>query len=88
MTDPVTVSLLGMGGTISTVPHPEGARAGRSSGQLIEGLSLDARIRPRDVCTTSSRAVTPDDMWTLAHAVEEELTAGTGAENRKMPVAA
>jgi L-asparaginase len=76
MTRSVTVSLLGMGGTISTVPQAGGARAGRTAGDLVDGLPVDARIRPRDVRTVSSRAVTPDDMWALAEAVREELASG------------
>lgn len=72
----VTVSVLGMGGTIATVPHADGARAGRGAGDLVEGLPLDVRLRARDVRTVSSRAVTPDDMWALAWAVREELADG------------
>ena len=76
MTKPVTVSLLGMGGTISTVPRAGGSRAGRTADELVEGLSLGAGVRTRDVRTTSSRAVTPDDMWALARAVNEEIASG------------
>jgi L-asparaginase len=73
---PVTVSLLGMGGTIATVPHPDGARAGRPAADLSDALPPGVQVRPRDVRTVSSRAVTPGDMWALAQAVREEIAGG------------
>jgi len=71
-----TVSVLGMGGTIATVPHADGARAGRGAGDLVDGLPLGVDVRTRDVRKVSSRAVTPADMWALAEAVREELADG------------
>lgn len=72
----VTVSVLGMGGTIATVPHEDGARTGRGAGDLVAGLPLGVDVRARDVRKVSSRSVTPGDMWALAAAVREELDGG------------
>ena len=71
-----TVSVLGMGGTIATVPHADGARAGRGAEDLVAGLPLGVEVRTKDVRKVSSRAVTPEDMWALAEAVREELAGG------------
>jgi L-asparaginase len=71
-----TVSLLAMGGTISTEHSARGATPRHGASTLASVLSLPVELRPRDVRTMSSRAVTPDDMWALAEAVREEIAAG------------
>jgi L-asparaginase len=70
------VSLLAMGGTISTRPTADGPRPSLTADQLVDGLKLPVRIRPRDVRTVSSRALTPGDIWRLAETVREEIAAG------------
>ena len=72
-----TVSLLGTGGTISTQPA-EGGSAPRLGAADLAALLGDGtvEVRPRDVATVSSRAVTPQDMWQLARAVEAEVASG------------
>jgi L-asparaginase len=71
-----TVSLLAMGGTISTRPAAGGALPTLTAGQLAGGIEMPVRIRTRDVRTMSSRALTPTDIWDLAGAVREEIQDG------------
>jgi L-asparaginase len=74
-----TVSLLAMGGTISTQPTAGGAapRLGATDlAELLDGLRGSVELRPRDVLTVSSRAVAANDMWLLAKVVEDEIAAG------------
>ncbi|MFJ6686760.1 asparaginase [Streptomyces werraensis] len=72
------VSLLAMGGTIATAPGTVGATPHHQAADLAARLSLSPApvIRPVDVRTVSSRAVTPRDMWELAQAVQREITGG------------
>jgi L-asparaginase len=65
-----------MGGTISTRATTDGARPSLTADRLADGLTLPVQIRPRDVCTVSSRALTPRDIWHLAETVREEIAAG------------
>lgn len=72
-----TVSLLAMGGTVAAAPHEGGAAARHGAGDLAGTVGgLPVAVRPRDVRTVSSRAVTLDDMWALAAAVREEIEGG------------
>ncbi|WP_051342980.1 asparaginase [Pseudonocardia spinosispora] len=70
------VSILGMGGTISTECSSAGAIPERDAATIARELSLPVDLRARDVRTVSSRAVTPGDMWALAGAVREEIDSG------------
>ena len=73
------ISLLAMGGTISTNAGPQGALPVLGAGQLAEGLTGDSgsiQITSRDVLRVSSRAVTLQNMWDLATAVREEIDDG------------
>jgi len=70
------VSLLAVGGTISTRDGAAGAVPGRSATALAATVAADVEVRPRDVARISSRNTTPDDMWDLAAAVREEINAG------------
>ncbi|MCU1662452.1 MAG: L-asparaginase [Pseudonocardia sp.] len=71
-----TVSLLAMGGTISTEPTAAGPQPNLKADQLTQGVSLPCAVRPRDVRTMSSRAITPTDVWELAGVVREEIEGG------------
>lgn len=71
-----TVSLLAMGGTISTQPAAGGPLPTLKAEQLIGGVKLPVQVRTRDVRTTSSRALTPRDIWELAETVRDEIAAG------------
>jgi L-asparaginase len=75
------VSLLAVGGTISTRDGASGAVPDRSATDLAAGLKAgsDLEVRPRDVAQISSRNTTPGDMWDLAVAVREEIRAGAAA---------
>lgn len=72
------ISLLAMGGTISTNAGPQGALPSLGAGQLAGGISPDAsvEITSRDVLRVSSRAVTLQNMWDLAAAVRQEIDGG------------
>jgi L-asparaginase len=76
VTGGATVSLLAMGGTISTAPSAGGATPRYGAASLADALPISVRLRPRDVRTVSSRAVTPQDMWLLADAVRAEIAGG------------
>lgn len=72
-----TVSLLAMGGTVAAALDEGGAAPRHGAGDLAGTVSgLPVAVRPRDVRTVPSRAVTLDDMWTLAAAVREEIEGG------------
>jgi L-asparaginase len=71
-----TISLLAMGGTISTQPAAGGPLPTLKAEQLIGGIKLPVQVRTRDVRTTSSRALTPRDIWELAETVRDEIAAG------------
>lgn len=71
-----TISLLAMGGTISTQPAAGGPLPTLKAEQLIGGVRLPVQVRTRDVRTTSSRALTPGDIWELAETVRDEIAAG------------
>lgn len=77
MTEP-RVSLLAMGGTIATAPGTGGAAPAHGAAEIAARLRLSPApvVRPVDVRTVSSRAVTPRDMWELARAVRGEIAAG------------
>ncbi|MFQ6398060.1 asparaginase [Nocardia sp. KC 131] len=69
------LSVLGMGGTISTVPGPAGAVPRITANELASSLGVD-RIRSKDVFTRSSREIGPEQAWTLAAAIEDEIHCG------------
>jgi L-asparaginase len=75
----VNISLLAMGGTISTGVTPKGALPTRGADDLanvfLDG-SQEIAVRTRDVLRISSRGVTPNHMWELAQAVQEEIDGG------------
>jgi L-asparaginase len=76
---PVRISLLAMGGTISTNAGPQGALPALGADQLAGGLTDQAgslEITSRDVLKVSSRAVTLQNMWDLATIVREEIDGG------------
>ncbi|WP_148040132.1 asparaginase [Cryobacterium tepidiphilum] len=73
------ISLLAMGGTISTNAGPQGALPTLGADQLAGGVAHDGgnlEISSRDVLKVSSRAVTLQNMWDLATAVREEIEGG------------
>jgi L-asparaginase len=74
------ISLLGTGGTISTSPGEHGAVPGRSAAELLEmsgrAAGASVQVRSRDVVRISSRAMTPQVMYRLAEAVQEEIRGG------------
>ncbi|MCU1615055.1 MAG: L-asparaginase [Frankiales bacterium] len=72
------ISLLAMGGTISTAAAEDGAVPTRSADELAATLAGQTGIRvlPRDIERISSPAVTPLHMWELACAVREEIDGG------------
>lgn len=84
-----TVSLLTTGGTISAGPGPDGAVPQRSADNLAEELTSaigsvanagalrEVHLRSRDVLQVSSRAMTPESMFTLVEAVRQEIASGT-----------
>ena len=78
-----TVSLLAMGGTISTAPTADGAAPQHRAADLAAHLApagphtAAPAVRTVDVRTVSSRAVTPGDMWELAETVRAEIDRGT-----------
>ncbi|HEX7386733.1 MAG TPA: asparaginase [Castellaniella sp.] len=74
------VSLLATGGTISTKPHESGATPELEAESLASSAQLAGKavsIRARDVARISSRSVTPQTMWALAKAVEDEIRCGS-----------
>lgn len=74
-----SVGLLGTGGTIAAIDSESGARAHRGAGDLAPAAGATPagiEVHPRDVLRRSSRAMTLDDLWTLAEAVRSEIAAG------------
>jgi L-asparaginase len=73
------ISLLAMGGTISTHATAAGALPRLGAAHLADAAGEqrgDVEVRARDVLLVSSRAVTPQHMWDLAAAVREEIEQG------------
>lgn len=73
------LSLLTMGGTISTNTSPDGAMPVLGAEQLASGVlreGSDVVLRPRDVLKISGRGITLKHMWDLAEAVREEIEHG------------
>lgn len=72
------VSLLAMGGTISTAPFDDGAVPTHGAHDLANTVRgrTGVTVRSRDVARLPSRAVTPSHMWELANAVREEIVSG------------
>ena len=72
------ISLLALGGTISTQVTDRGSLPHLGADQIAGSLVLpgDIEVRPRDVDRISGRGVTPLHMWRLAQAVAEEITDG------------
>lgn len=73
------ISLLAMGGTISTNAAPAGALPVLGAEQLagaVRGGASDVEIRSRDVVKISGRGVTLLNMWDLATAIGEEIEGG------------
>ncbi|GAA0943106.1 asparaginase domain-containing protein [Pseudonocardia zijingensis] len=73
------MSLVATGGTIAAVATESGARGHRGADDLApsDGAApAGIAVRPRDVLRRSSRAMTLDDLWTLAQAVRSEIAAG------------
>jgi L-asparaginase len=74
-----SISVLAMGGTISTNAGPMGALPRFGAKELTEALvgeSGPITIRSRDIIKVSGRGVTPQNMWDLAEAVREEIAGG------------
>lgn len=70
------VAVLATGGTIATVPNLVGKATtalGAAEVAGAAGVVPNVEILQRDVLAQSSRAMTPQDMLTVASAVEEEL---------------
>ena len=73
------ISLLGMGGTISTNTTPNGALPVLGAEQLAAGIfdqADDVIVRSRDVLKISGRGITLRHMWELAEAVRDEIRQG------------
>jgi|1186.fasta_scaffold27265_2 L-asparaginase len=72
------ISLLAMGGTISTAVAADGAVPAYGADQLAGTVAdrTGLSVRPRDVARIPSPAVTPSHMWDLALAVREEIDSG------------
>ncbi|MEU1954880.1 asparaginase [Nocardia rhamnosiphila] len=69
------LTLLGTGGTISTLPGADGAIPRMTANELAGSLGVD-RIRAKDVFTRSSREIGPEEAWIMASAIEDEIRAG------------
>ncbi|MDO8562379.1 MAG: asparaginase [Candidatus Limnocylindria bacterium] len=75
------ISLLAMGGTISTNVAPAGALPVLGAEELAHGAGGQARdviVHARDVLRVSGRGITLKNMWDLAEAVRDEI--GRGAD--------
>lgn len=75
----VHISLLAMGGTISTNVAPMGALPVLGAEELANGVLGQARdviVHSRDVLKISSRGITLKNMWDLAEAVRDEINSG------------
>lgn len=71
------ISLLAMGGTISTQAGAGGALPTLQAGDMARDLhNLGVTVSSRDVLRVSSRAVSLQNMWDLAEAVQEEISGG------------
>lgn len=77
---PVRISLLAVGGTISTVTSATGAVPGLNAEDLLAASASsrlqNIEIRPVNVSNVSSRAITPIDMWEIAEKVRQEIQDG------------
>lgn len=74
-----TISVLAMGGTISTNAAPAGALPVLGASDLVGGVQSRAdtvEIRTRDVLKISGRGISLRHMWDLAEAIHEEVDAG------------
>jgi L-asparaginase len=74
-----SVSLVATGGTIAAIASESGAREHRGADALAPAdgaMPAGIEVHPRDVLCRSSRAITLDDLWTLAQAVRAEIAAG------------
>ncbi|WP_234293545.1 asparaginase, partial [Nocardia jinanensis] len=69
------LTVLGTGGTISTLPGADGAIPRMTADELASSLGVD-RIRSKDVFTRSSREIGPAEAWILASAIEDEIRGG------------
>lgn len=74
-----SIGLIATGGTISVAPPSADSQQHQGVGALTppqddrpEGID----VFPRDALSLSSRRMTPDDLWTLAGVVNEEIAAG------------
>lgn len=74
-----TMSLIAMGGTISTERHGGASEPARGAAELARqaGLPDGTQVRVVDSARVSSRNVTPQHMWELAAAVRGEIDAGS-----------
>lgn len=71
------ISLLAMGGTISTNAAPTGALPTLGARELAGGVhGSGVELRSRDVLKISGRGITLQNMWDLALAVREEVDGG------------
>jgi Asparaginase, N-terminal len=69
------ITVLGMGGIISTTPAADGRQPWRGAAERIQALGADvpgSRIAARDGATTHGSAVGPVRVWELAQAIHEE----------------
>lgn len=75
----VNISLLAMGGTISTNAAPMGALPILGAEDLANGVlghAHDVIVHSRDVLRISGRGITLKNMWDLAEAVRDEISSG------------
>ena len=73
------ISLLAMGGTISTNAAPAGALPMLGARELaggVQDLTNGVEVRSRDILKISGRGVSLQNMWDLAVAVREEVDNG------------
>jgi L-asparaginase len=74
-----SIGLIATGGTISVVPSTAGARGHSGADALAPGASAlpdGIEVHAEDVLRRSSRAMSLDDLWTLADAVRAAIAAG------------
>lgn len=74
-----TMSLIAMGGTISTERRQGASEPAKGAAELARqaGLPDGTQVRVVDSARVSSRNVTPRHMWELAAAVRREIDAGS-----------
>ncbi|MBK1787560.1 asparaginase [Prauserella cavernicola] len=74
-----SIALIATGGTISVAPPTADAQRHDGAGALTPHADASPEgidVVPRDALSSSSRRMTPGDLWTLATAVTEEIAHG------------